>query len=245
MVPTTNYRASTSVFGTNVLRCCRQLTSDETDLPQAWAIAFMSTSTDIGIAKVRSTNDCNMTLQPFKTKTISGIVRKPKDVEAVVTKGCSDVLSSAIGVCPRVVTLNKPGTTARLSLRIFNMSAKVVQVPKKAVLCDLHEVKVLRSVDPFQLDEDQTYLFSQTIKEKKFDLADIGISLEETCLSSEETEKVKPLFEKWQNVFSKGPLDLGHTNVVEHGINLSDNTPFKDPYRSISPSLRRGRGTFK
>ena len=110
-------------------------------------------------------------------------------------------------------------------------------MPKKAVLCELHEGKVLRSIDPFQFDEEQANLFSQTAEESKFNLADIGVSLEESCLSSEETEKVKPPFEKWQNVFSKGPLDLGHTNVVEHGINLSDNTPFKDPYRSISLSL--------
>ena len=136
-----------------------------------------------------------------------------------------------------MITLNKPGSTARIPVRIFNMSAKVVRVPKKAVLCDLHKVKVLRSVDPFQFDEDQANLFSQTVEEKKFDLADIGISLKESCLSSEETEKIKPLFEKWQNVFSKGPLDLRHTNVVEHGINLSNATPFKDPFRSISPSL--------
>ena len=58
-------------------------------------------------------------------------------------------------MCPRVVTLNKPGTTARIPVGIFNMSAKVVQGPKKALLCDLHEVKVLGSVDPFQFDEEQ------------------------------------------------------------------------------------------
>ena len=40
----------------------------------------------------------------------------------------------------------------------------------------------------------QKNLFSQTVEEKKSDLVDIGMSLEESCLSSEETEKVKPLF---------------------------------------------------
>ena len=99
MVPTTKYQASTPVLlGTNVLRCCRQITTDETDLPEAWNIAFMSIGTDIGIAKVRTTSDCKITLQPFQTKTISGIERKPKDVEAVVTEGCSDAFSSAIGM---------------------------------------------------------------------------------------------------------------------------------------------------
>ena len=211
---------------------------DQTDLPEAWDIAFMSLRTDVGIAKVKYRSDCNIQLQPFETKTISGIVHKPRDAEAVVTEGCSGVFSSTIGVCPRVVTLNKPGNTARIPVRIFfNMSAKVVQIPKKAVLCDLHEVQLLRSVDPFQTDKEQANLFSQTTEENKFDLADISVFLEDSCLNSHEKEKVKPLFEKWQNVFSKGPLDLGHTNVVEYEINLSDNKPFKDPYRSVTPSL--------
>ena len=151
---TTKYHSSTPVLlGTNVLRRCRQQTMDETNLPEACDIAFMSLRTDVGIAKVKSTSDCNIQLQPFEIKTISGIVCKPRDAETAVTEGCSGVFSGTIGVCPRVVTLNKPGNTARIPVRNFNMSAKVVQIPKKVGLCDLHEVKVLRSVDPFQMDK--------------------------------------------------------------------------------------------
>ena len=35
---------------------------------------------------------------------------------------------------------------------------------------------------------------------------------------------------------STGPTDLGFTDIVEHEINLSDNTPFKDPYLGIPPA---------
>ena len=65
---------------------------DGTDLLEAWDIAFMSLRTDVGIPKVKSTSDCNTQLQPFEPKTISGIVHKPRDTEAVVTEGCSGVL---------------------------------------------------------------------------------------------------------------------------------------------------------
>ena len=38
-------------------------------------------------------------------------------------------------------------------------------------------------------------------------------------------------------IFSTGPSDLGFTDLVEHDINLSDDTPFKDPYRRIPPAM--------
>ena len=56
-------------------------------------------------------------------------------------------------------------------------------------------------------------------------------------LSPEERVKVEQFLNNWQNVFSKGPTDLGCTNLVEHEIKLKDETPFKEPYRRIPPSL--------
>ena len=37
--------------------------------------------------------------------------------------------------------------------------------------------------------------------------------------------------------FSKGPTDLGNTDLIEHAIHLTDNIPFKDPNRPIGPAL--------
>ena len=49
--------------------------------------------------------------------------------------------------------------------------------------------------------------------------------------------KVEQVLKKWQNIFSNGPTDLGCTNLVEHEIKLKDETPFKEAYRRIPPSL--------
>ena len=38
-------------------------------------------------------------------------------------------------------------------------------------------------------------------------------------------------------MFSTGPTDLGYTRLVEHEINLTDDTPYRDPYRRIPPSM--------
>ena len=37
--------------------------------------------------------------------------------------------------------------------------------------------------------------------------------------------------------FYTGPTDLGRTDFVKHKINLTDDMPFKDPYRRIPPGL--------
>ena len=42
---------------------------------------------------------------------------------------------------------------------------------------------------------------------------------------------------KWKSVFSTGPTDLGYTTLVEHEIKLTDDIPFKQPFRRIPPSL--------
>ena len=41
----------------------------------------------------------------------------------------------------------------------------------------------------------------------------------------------------WSHIFSKDPTDLGKADIVQHEIKLSDDTPFKEPYRRIPPAL--------
>ena len=95
---------------------------------------------------VRSTNKIKLELQPFETVTVSGLVRKERGIESAVTEQ-TEKASSKIGVCPRVVAMDKPGKYARVPVRIFNMSAEVMTIPPKSVLCQLQEVKVLRICD--------------------------------------------------------------------------------------------------
>ena len=95
-------------------------------------------------ALVKSTNKTNILIQPMEVVTISGMIRKQRDVEIVVTEQ-TDNASSKIGVCPRIVNLDKPGRNARVPVKLFNMSVKVLTLPPKAVLCELQEVNVLPS----------------------------------------------------------------------------------------------------
>ena len=44
----------------------------------------------------------------------------------------TDKASRKIGVCPRVVAMDKPGKNARVPVRILNMSSKVMAIPQKS-----------------------------------------------------------------------------------------------------------------
>ena len=38
-------------------------------------------------------------------------------------------------------------------------------------------------------------------------------------------------------MFSTGQTDLGYTRLVEHEIHLTDDKPYREPYRRIPPSM--------
>ena len=116
------------------------------------------------------------------------------------------------------------------------MSAKVLTIPPRAVLCELQEVNVLRSCNPLKEEVKTATTCQQTTDttdqtEDAFKLSDIGVDLTDSIISEEQQEKAEAVFEKWQSVFSRGPLDLGHTDLIRHEIKLSDETPFKEPVR--------------
>ena len=134
-----------------------------------------------------------------------------------------------------------------MPVRLYNMSAKVVTIALRSLLCELEEVKVLRAVTPDDKGNQTILTGQQTTSEKDtsdkcssespFSLPEIGVDLADLALTEDQKEKVSLIFEKWQDIFSRGPLDLGHTDLVKHEIKLTDETPFKDSYRRISPAM--------
>ena len=144
-------------------------------------------------------------------------------------------------VCPRVVTLNKPGTSARIPVKLFNMSAKPVTIPAKSPISELKEVTVLRSADVAVTNLAGVHQEAITPKQEtitpKSEITNHQIELEESCLTKEQKKQTREFLKGWQHIFSSGPLDLGHTKTVHHEINLDNEVPFKETYRHITPSL--------
>ena len=87
-------------------------------------------------------------LQSLESKVVTGFVRKSHDVEAAIKEPATeDGGTSRVIVCPRVVELNKPGTSVRVPIRLINISAKPVTIPARTHISEIIQVDVLRSAD--------------------------------------------------------------------------------------------------
>lgn len=68
-------------------------------------------------------------------------------------------------------------------------------------------------------------------------LEDLGIRIPDDTLSSDQKATVENFLGKWKHIFPSGLTDLGCTNLAEHSIELTDEKPFKEPYRRIPPGM--------
>ena len=64
-----------------------------------------------------------------------------------------------------------------------------------------------------------------------------GVGLENTFMTEDQKQKVYQLFNNWERIVSKMKTDLGHTDALQHHIELTDDTPCKDSPRRIPPNL--------
>lgn len=178
-------------------------------------------------------------------------------MDAAVTEPIEDSYQQKALVCPRIIELTNSGKTAHVPVKICNISAKVLRIPSRSEICQLNEVKVIRQADTFENirtpereDTSKTSEHgsptshqqpsSETEKLSNGDnniKDDFGVDMEDSDLSTVQKQKVYNLFKKWESVFPKDEHDLGRTTAVRHKIELTDDNPFKEPYRSVPPAI--------
>ena len=136
VVPSTDYNKTVPIIvGTNIIRQLKESSTENNIISNEWQSAFRSLSQNkVGVVKTTT----KLSLQPMETKTVTGFVRKSADIESAITEPIEQGNLTKVTVCPRVVTLNNPGKTSRVPVKIFNMSAKVVIIPPRANICELH-----------------------------------------------------------------------------------------------------------
>ncbi|MES9884250.1 MAG: reverse transcriptase family protein, partial [Sedimenticola sp.] len=236
VVTSTAYNDTVPVIvGTNIIRTCRNQTMEDehSQLPEPWTLAFQTISQH-SVGVVRTTNQ--LTLKPMETRTITGFTRKSEQINFAVTERSLRDHSPRISACPRVVSLQNPGKTSRVPVRLCNLSARTVTLPAKSIVCELQEVDVLRScVIGDASASSSAHSSQQTTSDST--IPSLGVDLDDSALTSEQKTAVTTMMSKWRDIFSQGPLDLGHTDVIRHEIHLEDDKPFKEPYRRVPPGL--------
>ena len=151
-------------------------------------------------------------------------------MHTAVTEHIDSSLSGDLTICPRVVSLKSSGAAARVPVRVCNLSARVVEIPPKSLLCSLNSVSVVDSWTPDSSQKQEQNSTSSSLE-------DLGIKIDSENLTEDQLLRAKQVLGNWSSIFSTSPTDLGRTNSVKHKINLTDDAPFKDPYRRIPPVL--------
>ena len=116
--------------------------------------------------------------------------------------------------------------------------SKMMEIAKSN-LCELQEESVLRPLNIHQKSktQDNIHVQQHTAEFTKEPNVLDEINIRENNLSEEEKLELRQFLNKWRHLFSSGITDLGNCDLVKHKINLSDNVPFKEPYRRIPPAL--------
>ena len=83
---------------------------------------------------------------PKESKTITGMVRSTSHYENAVTENIDE--SSNPNICPRVVVVKANSKTARIPVRVCNISARPITIKSRSQLCSLQEVNVINTMDP-------------------------------------------------------------------------------------------------
>ena len=203
VVPVTKYSGQVPViFGKNIIGELKVHAQEtDIDIPTAWSTAFAAfTATDSKF--VKSTNKKPIVIHPNKVVTINGIVRGTSHYENAVNENIDD--NGDFNVCPRVVAVKANSNTARVPVRVCNISARPITIKPKSQLCSLQEVNVIKTMDP-SCD-------SVSVEGSSKSIDDLGIHLPKENLSSGEVNKAGDLLNRWKHIFSTGPTDLGFTD---------------------------------
>ena len=99
---------------------------------------------------------------------------------------------------------------------------------------------LLRNIDPADTNKERITVNQyhlRTQEESTKDELPSGIKLEGSTLTSEETDELQKFLMKWKDILSTGITDLENCDLYKHEIHLTDETPFKEPHRSIPPAL--------
>lgn len=63
------------------------------------------------------------------------------------------------------------------------------------------------------------------------------VTIEDDGLTTLEKQQAENLLKKYEDVFFKSDIDIGHTSIMKHRIDLHDDPPFKQQPKRIPSAM--------
>ena len=244
VVPTTPFRRDTPVLvGTNVIRASRDkmksshgskfMTMTHQESPQ-WFQAFQFVNEDgADLAKENGEIGCcryagrhSLDLSPGEKVTVPAWVPKvmrKRGITAMVDGSYTRGL--AVG-CALVEAQG-----SKVPVQLCNLSDHRVTLRRNSKVATLSYIKV---IGPAAAQDGKQAVAMEQVAVSTTPFPEVD--LQGADLTQTQRKAVDSLLLQNADIFSKGSLDVGSTNTVQHEIPLSDPTPFRLPYRRIPPS---------
>ena len=159
----------------------------------------------------KTTSNYSIRIAPYEIKTIHGIARRTGEFDTAVTEHMDTSLPGDLTICPRVVSLKGPGNTARVPIRVCNLSARVINILPKSFLYSVNSVSIVDSWTPSSKKPEKVSTEST--------LEDLGISIEIDNLSADQLHKVKEVLCGWSDIFPRVRLILGRLTLSSIRLN--------------------------
>lgn len=128
-------------------------------------------------------------------------------------------------------------------MKVTNLSDKPITLKKNAKLAD---VSTCVAVEEFEVSQGTSqpenaaqYERTENSPDLKHKLRQVGltdIDIDQCYASQSCKEKLVTLLERYNDIFSKHPLDCGEAKDFVHRIRLTDERPFRLPYRRVPPA---------
>jgi transposase InsO family protein len=237
VVPDTDYNLKVPLLiGTNLLRSCYQQIADvhgeevhSWPVSTVWKNACHSLSCIVEAVDKQVIFNGKAVKIPANSKVfIKGLVKTQSLLRCCTVLVEADDISLPAGLLVSQCTVDlTPGQEQHwIGVPVHNISGKDVTIPGKTRVGRIHYVTAVNMVlsDTAELSEEEFL--------SKFDFDSLKESLPEPVLN-----ELRTLLIKWKGVFSLNDFDLGHTDLVKHEINLTDDTPIKQRHRRIPPGM--------
>ena len=237
--------------GTNVILACmeegKSFHGNSSSVNPSWKAAYNAIANSVHVTPDRTGKVGTFRLKSSKAVRVPAnemivveceLASSPihYDCNVLVETTSKRQLAREILVESAVVTVSK-GAGRCVSIAIKNHAPYPVWLPSRTVVADAYLCSVQ---GPIQCNSQTSPSSSGNHDNRDSPHSSSVIDeldFSKSQASNEEIDGVKKVLGEYPQAFSVSDFDLGHSNIVEHNIDLTDERPFRERYRPIPPSL--------
>ena len=126
-----------------------------------------------------------------------------------------------------------------IPIQVRNYSSQDIQLTKSTVIAKISAGQELSPElhSDFNQEHQEVVIALQKDETDTAAKLPFDVQLDDTELTQDQKDQVIQLLVRYQDVFSLNDDDIGHCDLLEHRIHLTDDIPIKQPDRRVTPQL--------